>query len=125
MYYNYFIIYLFSKSRFLVLKVETTAVAFPRKSVLKHSMLSHIQLSLVQLFTITQTVAHQAPLSVEFSRHEYWGVLPFSAAEALSNPRIEPKSLEYPALAGGFFTTSATWEALMHSKPCFHSYEAA
>ena len=29
----------------------------------------------------------------------------------LSNPRIEPTSLRSPALAGGFFTTSATWEA--------------
>ena len=44
-------------------------------------------------------VAHQAPLSVEFSRQEYWNELPFSPTGDLPNPRIEPTSL---ALAGGF-----------------------
>ena len=80
-------------------------------------------LSHVQLFTTTWTAAHQAPL--EFFRHKYWGGLPFPAAEALSDPGVEPTSLESPALAEGFFTTSATWEALIHGIPCFHSYGAA
>ena len=44
-------------------------------------------------------VAHQAPLSVEFSRKEYWNELPFSPTGDLPNPRTEPTSL---ALAGGF-----------------------
>ena len=41
---------------------------------------------------IPWTVAHQAPLSMEFPRQEYWSVLPFPSAEDLSNPGIEPGS---------------------------------
>ena len=44
------------------------------------------------------TVAHQAPLSMELSRQEYWSGLPFSSPGDLPEPRIEPMSL---ALAGG------------------------
>ena len=54
------------------------------------------------------TVAHQAPLSMGFSRQESWSVVPFPPAGDLPNPGIEPASLPSPALAGGFFTTSAT-----------------
>jgi len=57
------------------------------------------------------TVAHQAPLSVGFSRQEYWNELPCPPPRDLPNPGIEPTSLTSPALAGGFFTTSTTWEA--------------
>ena len=57
------------------------------------------------------TVGHQAPLSVGFFRQEYWSGLPFPPPGDLPNPGTEPKSLTSPALAGGFFTTSATWEA--------------
>ena len=56
-------------------------------------------------------LARQAPLSVGFSRQEYWGGLPFPSPGDLANPGIEPTSLMSPALAGGFFTTSASWEA--------------
>ena len=52
------------------------------------------------------TVAHQAPLHMEFSRQEYWNGLPFPPPEDLPNPGIEPVSLAHPALAGGFFTTT-------------------
>ena len=45
------------------------------------------------------------------SRQEYWGGLPCPRPEDLSDPEIEPMSIVSPALAGGFFTTSATWEA--------------
>ena len=38
------------------------------------------------------TVAHQAPLSMGFSRHEYWSGLPFPFPEDLSDPGIEPRS---------------------------------
>ena len=48
------------------------------------------------------TVAHQAPLSVEFSRQEYWSQLPFPTPGDLPDPGIEPKSPASPALAGGF-----------------------
>ena len=57
------------------------------------------------------TVAHQAPLSMGFSRQEYWSGLPCPSPGDLPHLGIEPKSLMSPALAGGFFTTSATWEA--------------
>ena len=56
------------------------------------------------------TVAHQASLLVGFSRQEYWRLLSPPSGDLL-DPGIEPKSLMSPALAGRFFTTSATWEA--------------
>ena len=58
-------------------------------------------LSHVQLFVTPRTVAHQAPLSMGFSRQEYWSGLPFPPTGNLSDPGI--KSVN-PALAGGFFT---------------------
>ena len=48
---------------------------------------------------------------MEFSRPEYWSGLPLPSAGDLPHPGIEPTSLMSPTLAGGFFTTSATWEA--------------
>ena len=48
------------------------------------------------------TVAHQAPLSMGFSRQEYWSGLPFPSPGDLPDPGIKPESA---ALAGGFFTT--------------------
>ena len=52
-----------------------------------------------------QTTAHQAPLSMEFSRQGHWNGLPFPSPGDLPDPRIQPKSLASPALAGRFFTT--------------------
>ena len=46
-----------------------------------------------------------APLSMEFSRQEYWCGLPFPTPGDLPDPGIEPASLVSPALAGRFFTT--------------------
>ena len=57
------------------------------------------------------TVACQAPLSMRFSRQEYCSGLPFPSPGDLPNPGVEPGSLESPALAGRFSTTSASWEA--------------
>ena len=57
-------------------------------------------------------VARQAPLSMGFSRQEYWRVLACPPLGDLPNPGIEPGFPISTALAGGFFTTSATWEAL-------------
>ena len=51
------------------------------------------------------TAARQAPLSVGFSRQEYWSGLPFPPPGDLPDPGIEPTSPVSPALAGGFFTT--------------------
>ena len=55
------------------------------------------------------TVARQAPLSMRFSRQEYWSGLPFPSLGNLANPGLEPTSLKSPALAGRFFTTSTAW----------------
>ena len=49
-------------------------------------------LSHVWLFTTPWTVAHQAPLSMGFSRQEYWSRLPFPPLGDLPNPGIEPMS---------------------------------
>ena len=65
----------------------------------------------VLLFATLQTVAHQAPLSMGFSRQEYWSGLPCPSQGALPNPGIKLASLTSPALAGRFFSTSATWKA--------------
>jgi len=56
----------------------------------------------------------QAPPSLGFSRQEYWSGLPCPSPRHLPNSRIEPTSLESPALAGRFFTTSTTWETPIH-----------
>ena len=52
-------------------------------------------LSHVRLFVTPWTVAHLAPLSMEFSRQEYWSGLPFPSPGALPDPGIQPGS---PAL---------------------------
>ena len=57
------------------------------------------------------TVVHLAPLSMGFSRQEYWSGLPYHPPGNLLDPGIELESLMSPALACGFFITSTTWEA--------------
>ena len=59
------------------------------------------------------SVTQQAPLSIGFFRQEYWSGLPFAPLADLADQEMEPESLKSPALASGFFTTSATWEALL------------
>ena len=72
-------------------------------------MLSHLVVS--DSFGTPWTVACQTPLSVGFSRQEYWSGLPFPTLGDLPNPRIEPVSSVSPASAGKFFTTEP------HGKP--------
>ena len=78
-------------------------------------------LSNVWLFETPPAVACQAPLSMEFSRQEYWNKLPFPI------PRISPTQGSNMSLlsllhqqVGFFFTTSATWKA--HVNPYDVSY---
>ena len=66
----------------------------------KWNVLSH-----VWLFATPWTVAHQAPLSMEFSRQEYWIGLPFPPPGDLPYPGTDPACLAFPALAGELFTT--------------------
>ena len=56
----------------------------------------------VRLFATPRTVAYQVPLSMGFSRQEYWSVLPFPPPGDFTNPGIKPAT---PALADGFFAT--------------------
>ena len=65
----------------------------------------------VQLFATLWTVACQAPLSMGFSRQEYWSGLPCTSPGHLPDPGSKPVSLMSPALAGEFFTIRATSEA--------------
>ena len=57
------------------------------------------------------TGACQAPLSLGFSRQEYWNGFSCPPPGESSQPRIEPISLISLAVAGGFFTPRVTWEA--------------
>ena len=65
---------------------------------------------------IPWVIACQAPLSIEFSRQEYWSVLPYPSPGDLPYPGIEPTflaSVVSSALAERFFITSTIWEALV------------
>ena len=87
-------------------------------------VLSHF--NCIQLYATLQTGAHQAPLSMGFSRREYWNVLPGLPPGDLPDPGIKPASLRSPVLAGGFFST--TWEAYnkhsfsIHGGKMIHPY---
>ena len=70
-------------------------------------MLSHF--SRVQLLAILWTLTHRDPLSMRFSRQEYWSGLLFPPAGDLTDPGIEPTT---PALACEFFTTEPPGEPL-------------
>ena len=59
-------------------------------------------LSRVRLVETLWTVAHQAPLSMGFSRQEYWSGLPFPSPGDIPNPGIEPRS---PALLAAALTS--------------------
>ena len=62
-----------------------------------------------------QTLAHQAPRSMEFSRQGCWSGVPFPSPEDLPDPGIEPWS---SALAGGFFTTEPLGKPQIKNRVC-------
>ena len=68
--------------------------------------------SCFRFFETPRTVVHQVPQSMEFSRQGYWSGLPCPPPGDLLTQGSNP-CLMSPALAGRFFTTSATWEALI------------
>ena len=72
----------------------------------------------IWLFVTPWTVAHQDPLSMGFSRQEYWSGLPCPPPGDLPNSGTEPVSLMSPVLAYRFFTTSTTWEVCIHMSDC-------
>ena len=64
--------------------------------VLSSAVLTEVKsLSRVRLFATPWTIAYKAPLSLEFSRQEYWSGLPFPSPGDLPHPGIEPR---YPTL---------------------------
>ena len=70
------------------------------------------------------SAALQAPLSMGFSRQEYWTGLPCPPPGDLPNTGIKPRSLTSPALAGRFFTTSTTWKSLVRGDKSINTYLA-
>ena len=77
-----------------------------QRGTLEWSMrISAQSVSHVWLFVTPWTVAHWTPLSMGFSRQEYWSGLPFPSPGDLPDPGIELESLTSPALEGRFFTT--------------------
>ena len=74
-------------------------------------MLCVCSLSCVRRFVTPWTVARQAPPSMEFSRQEHWSGSPCPPPGHHPDSGIEPASLASAALAGGLFSTVATWEA--------------
>ena len=79
-----------------------------------HSVYMHARsLQLCPTFSALWTIAHKVPLSLGFSRHEYWGGFPCPPPEDLPDPGMETTSPVSPALEGGVFTTSTAWEALL------------
>ena len=76
-----------------------------------HEKKRKVLVSVVSSSATPQTVAHQAHLSMEFSRQEYWSRLPSLSPGNLPDPGIESIYLTSPALTGGFFSTKATWKA--------------
>ena len=71
------------------------------------SLLSH-----VCLFATLWTVAHEAPLSMEFSRQQCWSGLLCPPPGNFPDPGIETAPLMSPVLAGGYFTTMPPWKAI-------------
>ena len=68
-------------------------------------------LSRVRLFATPWTVAYKAPLSMEFSRQEYWSGLPFPSPGDLPDPGIEPRS---PALQADALLSEPPYLALKY-----------
>ena len=80
-------------------------------------LVSYVKLlSHIRLFATPWTVAHQAPLSMGFSRQEYWSGLPFPSPGNLPYPGIEPRS---PALQVDALTSEPPGKPLSELKSQF------
>ena len=88
-------------------KKFTTNVIFNDVCMLTHSVVS-------SSFMTPWTVAHQAPLSMDFPRQEYWSGLPFSTLGDLLDPGIEPMS-HVSCIGRRILYHCATWEAHQQS----------
>ena len=81
-------------------KIPYITLVYVFTSCMHAQLLSH-----VRLFATLWTAAHQAPLSMGFSRQEYWSGLQFSPPGYPPNSEIEPTPLASPVLTDKFFTT--------------------
>ena len=80
---------------------------------LDHFDLCHVcEFSRFWLFVAQWIIDHQAPLPLKIFRQKYWSGVPFPNPVDLPYPGVKLSTLASPALAGGFFTTSTTWEGL-------------
>ena len=89
---------------FVIKKKKKNSLERGQREKLPHTYIFRMG-SLMSDSATPWTTAHPAPLSMEFSRQEYWSGLPFPTPGDLPDLGIEPASLLSPALAGGFFTT--------------------
>ena len=71
-------------------------------------------------FVSLQTVSHQTPLSMRYSREEHWSGLPFPSPRDLLDSGIEPTS---PALADGVFTTEPPWKYVCNTHMQKYEFE--
>ena len=72
--------------------------------------------SRVQLFATPWTVVHQAPLSMGFSKQEYWSRLPFPSPGDLPDAGIEPRSLMFPVLQADSLPVELSWKRFLDSR---------
>jgi len=76
--------------------------------------------SYLAFFILVDYIARQAPLSMGFSRQEYWSGLPFSPPGDLLDPGIKPLSSASPELAGQLFTTEPPGKIERFDKQIFN-----
>ena len=81
---------------------STEAWSLPQPKTLNEHVCKFTVLVTHSCLTLCNLMDHQVPLSMGFSRQEYWSGLPFPSPGDLPDPRIK---LTYPALSGGFFTS--------------------
>ena len=107
----------FMKERLLTIWKENHCSFWKFKSQSFHSLWKRKcqSLSHVRLFGTPWTVAHQAPLSMEFSRQEYWNELPFPSPEDPPDPGIEPRC---PALQADSLSSKPPRNTPQKSKIC-------
>ena len=89
-----------------------------RVAELDATELLSLSLHYVRLFAIPCTVAHQAPLSMEFSRQEYWSGVPFPSPGYLPHPETEPRS---PASQVNLYLLSYQGRLLLMAFPFYIS----
>ena len=87
----------------MILYIENAKGDAPGESLVKIAPTTTAKESTLKTY-YECAIACQTPLSMEFSKQEYWSVLLFPTPGYLPNPGIEPASLASAALAGSFFT---------------------